>query len=63
MRPYYTTSVEEHYKTMSERVKGMQKDEAIEFLKECIFVEEMADFMDFKYAEACKKIIKELENR
>ena len=63
MRPIFTTSIEEYYKKMSKRIEGMQKNEAIEFLKERIFIEEMADFMDFKYVEACEKIIKELENQ
>ena len=42
---------------------GLTPEEAIKDLKERIFYESMADFMDFKFVNICEKIIKELEQK
>ena len=44
-----------------ERIKDMSKEAAINYLKECIFYEEMADKVDSELVYAYRKVIAELE--
>ena len=53
--------IDDYYNLMKIRIAKMDKNEAIDFLKDCIFMDEMQDFKDFDYCNACEKLIKELK--
>lgn len=53
---------QERYNVIKNSVAHLPKDEAIKDLRHRIFIEQMADFMDFEFEAICESIIKELEN-
>lgn len=47
---------------IKEILKGLTKEQAIDYLEEKIFYEQMADYMDFKLVAIYKKLLKQVKN-